>query len=191
MLKPYCDSIGIFKCLQKMGVLLGSKLQTISFLTPWQDYLDGSLIAQLEQGCWRLRDRWPCDHCDAVFCSEECYFFGRKPGEKLWGFPMVQSHITWWRFVVKHLRIQLWTVSKHFDNNKKHMFTHANLAVFRLFHGCIGSKVFLASGSDSLGRFANLSQQLLQLSRNVSSLDSNLVYLSNWIFRHISNFKLD
>ena len=30
------------------------------------------MIAQLEQGVWHVRDRRPCDFCDAVFCSEEC-----------------------------------------------------------------------------------------------------------------------
>ena len=33
---------------------------------------DPKLIAELEQGAWRLRDRVPCNFCDAVFCSDEC-----------------------------------------------------------------------------------------------------------------------
>ena len=39
-----------------------------------QDYLDDpKLVLHLEEEHWHLRGRFPCDCCDAVFCSEECF----------------------------------------------------------------------------------------------------------------------
>lgn len=46
-----------------------------------EDYVeDPTMIAQLEQGVWHVRDRRPCDFCDAVFCSEECFEAGQREG---------------------------------------------------------------------------------------------------------------
>ncbi|CAK9074189.1 unnamed protein product [Durusdinium trenchii] len=46
-----------------------------------EDYLDDpKLIDQLEQGDWHLRGRLPCEHCDVVFCSEECFEAGQREG---------------------------------------------------------------------------------------------------------------
>ncbi|CAJ1373220.1 unnamed protein product [Effrenium voratum] len=58
-----------------------SKVLQAADMGSLQDYLpDPQLAAELDAPPWRVRDRVSCEHCDVVFCSEECAERGRTEG---------------------------------------------------------------------------------------------------------------